>query len=789
MKGMRFGWVALITGIALLSSAPVAESSTDYTWTGASTSSSWASGADWAGGLSPTGTSGTLSFPQLTSPACTAATPTVTCYRSNNNNSGLAANAITIDDSQPYVIGGGYPISLGSGGLTATPDSANSVPSQPATFDFGFDLSAPQTWSIDGGSQQADGLIVGNGIVTGDEPLTVDFSNEGTLQMTASVGPLTASGPGALIPNPGGYLNGYSDSNQVTLENGAALWAPYSNSTVGPLSDTGGDVLVGEGVAPDGTLVVDGPLDLGSSSGVGLFIDQTGTTAGSDYSALGATGNITLSGASLTLDQGANSDGNCGDLNPGDIDALLGTSGGTITGTFASVPNGTTVTIDNQCDNSTQSATATINYTSTAVTATIVSGGNAGDAAQNTSPPTISGTPAVGQTLTAAPGSWAGNPTFTYQWYSCTSSACVEIPGATSTTYVPTSSQLGDQVAVAVTGTNSAGANTAPSNPTAAIEQAVPANTAAPTISGTTTEGDTLTASPGSWSGTPTAYSYQWLRCNSASANCAAITTATKATTYVLTTADVGNTIAVNVIAANSTGASSPVTSRVTAVVAPAAVAPRLTSAALVVNGNLVVGQTLLASGAQFSGSPLSYASAWERCSDATATTCTVISGADASSYELTATDAGSRLRFVAGAFNTAGKAFGVSQLTAVVLSTAQVKAGLVKLLGPTGGGARLATVLNHGGYSVRYPAPASGLLNVSWTATVVGHRLTIATCKITLQASGTIRATAKLTGAGRRLLKSLRRAHVKLTFTSTISFELPSSTPITASRSLTLKP
>ncbi len=67
----------------------------------------------------------------------------------------------------------------------------------------------------------------------------------------------------------------------------------------------------------------------------------------------------------------------------------------------------------------------------------------------------------VGNELSATTGSWSGSPTptFTYQWERCdvASVNCVAIPGATSSTYVLTTSDVGDYVNVAVTATNSAG--------------------------------------------------------------------------------------------------------------------------------------------------------------------------------------------------------------------------------------------------------------------------------------------------------------------------------------------
>ena len=54
----------------------------------------------------------------------------------------------------------------------------------------------------------------------------------------------------------------------------------------------------------------------------------------------------------------------------------------------------------------------------------------------NTSPPTITGTAAVGETLTAQNGTWDNVPTtFEYRWLRCNAAgdSCVGIPGATET--------------------------------------------------------------------------------------------------------------------------------------------------------------------------------------------------------------------------------------------------------------------------------------------------------------------------------------------------------------------
>lgn len=80
---------------------------------------------------------------------------------------------------------------------------------------------------------------------------------------------------------------------------------------------------------------------------------------------------------------------------------------------------------------------------------------------------------------------------------------------------------------------------------------AAPANTALPLISGSAVQGQTLTASTGSWTGTPTpAYARAWRRGG------AVIAGATGAA-YVLQAADVGAAITVTVTATNTAGAAS----------------------------------------------------------------------------------------------------------------------------------------------------------------------------------------------------------------------------------------
>ena len=112
-----------------------------------------------------------------------------------------------------------------------------------------------------------------------------------------------------------------------------------------------------------------------------------------------------------------------------------------------------------------------------------------------------------------------------------------------------------------------------------AATQAVPVNTALPTVSGTPTVGQTLSASNGTWSNSPTSFAYQWLRCNAGGNSCASVANGTQKT-YTLVGADRAHTIRVRVTATNAEGSDSAQSDQ-TAVVAPAtsSAAPKNTAA------------------------------------------------------------------------------------------------------------------------------------------------------------------------------------------------------------------
>ena len=199
--------------------------------------------------------------------------------------------------------------------------------------------------------------------------------------------------------------------------------------------------------------------------------------------------------------------------------------------------------------------------TSSPATVSIVVGAEAVPA--NASLPGVSGSPAVGQTLTCSNGVWSGGmpQTYTDQWLRDGAA----IPGATAATYVVVAADQGHSLTCAVTGSNSGGNATATSAgvgvPAATVTPpptvtptpfaTVPTNAGLPAITGTASLGFSLSCSVGAWSGTmPQIYSYQWRR------DAAAIPGATGAK-FVVATTDIGHSLACAVTASNSAGIAS----------------------------------------------------------------------------------------------------------------------------------------------------------------------------------------------------------------------------------------
>jgi hypothetical protein len=198
----------------------------------------------------------------------------------------------------------------------------------------------------------------------------------------------------------------------------------------------------------------------------------------------------------------------------------------------------------------------------------------------NTSPPTISGTPQQGQTLTGSRGTWTGSPTdYNDDWVRCdkTGGSCSDISGSAGDTYTLTSADVGNTVRFQVGAQNGDGRTFAQSVPSAVIASvSAPTNTSPPTITGTPQQGQQLTGSRGTWTGSPTDYNDDWTRCDKTGAHCIDIA-GSAGDTYTLAAADVGSTVRFQVGAANGGGrtfASSAPTAVITAAAAQATGCP-----------------------------------------------------------------------------------------------------------------------------------------------------------------------------------------------------------------------
>ncbi|MER5951137.1 hypothetical protein ABT127_34385 [Streptomyces sp. NPDC001904] len=179
-------------------------------------------------------------------------------------------------------------------------------------------------------------------------------------------------------------------------------------------------------------------------------------------------------------------------------------------------------------------------------------------AARNTTAPKITGTPKVGEKLTAGPGTWTPAPaSLTYQWQA----DGTPIAGATDATYTVPAALLGKKVTVAVTARlTGAPAATAVSAAVTVAEGSAPHALRNPAVTGSAKVGSVLTVNPGLWSPKPTALRYRWF------ADGKAVDGATGATLR-LTSAQLGKRVSVTVTAVRTGHASRTLRTAATAAV------------------------------------------------------------------------------------------------------------------------------------------------------------------------------------------------------------------------------
>ncbi len=193
---------------------------------------------------------------------------------------------------------------------------------------------------------------------------------------------------------------------------------------------------------------------------------------------------------------------------------------------------------------------------------------------------------------------------------------------------------------------------------------AAPVNACAPTLSGQTAAGRTLTTSNGCWLNHPTSYAYQWLRCDTNGGNCVTIGSATT-NRYALSSSDANHTLVSLVTASNADGKFGPVNSKPSAVISAAA-APKNTTPPSI-TGKAIVGELLFADvGKYTAGLPNRYTFQWVRCNSGGGT-CSSISGERSQTYTVRDAVVGSTLRVTVRASNAYGSTTTTSDRTAVV--------------------------------------------------------------------------------------------------------------------------
>lgn len=214
-----------------------------------------------------------------------------------------------------------------------------------------------------------------------------------------------------------------------------------------------------------------------------------------------------------------------------------------------------------------------------------LAGGDPSSPPANVTPPNVGGNLYSGGTLTTTTGTWTNSPTsYTYQWQRDAAGDLnfVNIASATSSSYTLVGADEDCHVRCVVTAVNGGGSTPANSNSVGTIGPGytepvtnarvepcanatvetftaganVPVNVVAPVVSGNKWWGSVLTTTTGSYSFSPTSFSYAWQKANDSGFTVGASTIGSNASIYTSVIGDVGSYVRSRVTASNADGAS-----------------------------------------------------------------------------------------------------------------------------------------------------------------------------------------------------------------------------------------
>ena len=209
---------------------------------------------------------------------------------------------------------------------------------------------------------------------------------------------------------------------------------------------------------------------------------------------------------------------------------------------------------------------------------------------------------------------------------------------------------------------------------TPTVNNVAPVNTVAPVVSGQSLQGQTLSASTGGWSPTPTTYTYQWQRSTDGGTTWSSISGAITSS-YSVAGSDLNAQIRAVVSATNSYGTTAATTTPVTI----GSGAPAVTTGPTIA-GHANQGQILSAT-STWNPAGVSYSYQWQSSSDSGATWAN-ITGATSSTYTVAASDLGNLVRVAVTSVNTYGTATAASTGVGPILNNAPINTAVPALTG-----------------------------------------------------------------------------------------------------------